>query len=60
MIGPKTSGGHMVEIVKLGFSFSKKSHEAFSAKVLEARYPLDGFWTASSSVIGFQSFSEYM
>lgn len=50
----------MVEIVKLGFSFSKKSHEAFSAKVLEARYPLDGFWTASSSVIGFQSFSEYM
>ena len=59
-MGPKTNGGHIVEIEKFGFSFSKNSHDAFSAKVLEARYPLDGFWIASSSVIGFQSFSEYV
>jgi hypothetical protein len=37
----------MVEMVKLGFSFSRKSHEAFSAKVLLARYPAAGFSRAS-------------
>jgi hypothetical protein len=34
--GPKTRGGFIVEMVKLGFSFSKKSQPAFSAKVLLA------------------------
>jgi len=36
-MGPSTRGGHMVVMVKLGFSFSRKSHDAFSAKVFEAR-----------------------
>jgi hypothetical protein len=36
-MGPMTRGGHMVAIVKLGFSFSMNSHAAFSAKVFEAR-----------------------
>jgi hypothetical protein len=50
---------HTVAIVKFGFSFSTKSHAAFSAKVLLALYPFEAFWRASSSVIGFQSFSLY-
>jgi len=48
-----------VAIVKFGFSFSTNSHEDLSANVLLARYPLAGFWMASSSVMGFQSFSLY-
>ena len=60
MIGPRTSGGHIVAIVKLGFSFSRNSHDAFSANVLEARYPFEGFSRACSCVMGFQSFSEYV
>lgn len=50
----------MVLRVKLGFSFWTNSHAAFSAKVLEARYPLDGFSTASERVMGFQSSSLYV
>jgi hypothetical protein len=59
-MGPKTIGGLMVARVKFGFSFSMKSHAAFSAKVLLARYPVIGFSSASSRVIGFQSASEYV
>jgi len=58
-IGPNTRGGLIVAMVNLGLSFSKKSHAAFSAKVLLARYPFIGFVFASSNVIGFQSLSEY-
>jgi len=36
-MGPRTRGGHIVDMVKLGFSFSTNSHEAFSANVFEAR-----------------------
>jgi len=36
-MGPRTKGGHIVAIVKFGFSFSRKAQEARSAKVLEAR-----------------------
>lgn len=34
MIGPRTSGGFMVAIVKFGFSFSTNSQALFSANVL--------------------------
>jgi hypothetical protein len=57
-IGPNTIGGLIVAIEKLGFSFSRKSQAAFSANVLLARYPIIGFSSASSFVIGFQSSSE--
>src|ERR1700712_5234175 len=60
MMGPKTIGGLMVATVKLGFSFSRKSQAAFSANVLLARYPWMGLSDACSSVIGFQSSSEYV
>lgn len=77
-MGPKTSGGHIVAILKFGFSFFSNSHAAFSAKVLLAvqflsmnngneksqayipLYPFEGFFVASSSVMGFQSCSEYV
>lgn len=49
-----------MERVKFGFSFLTKSHAAFSANVLLARYPIMGFSCASSIVIGFQSSSEYV
>lgn len=57
-MGPNTSGGLIVAMVKLGFSFSINSHAAFSANVFEARYPAWGLSSASSKVIGFQSSSE--
>jgi hypothetical protein len=57
-MGPKTIGGLMVERLKLGFSFATKSHAAFSANVLLARYPAVGLSSASSKVMGFQSSSE--
>ena len=59
-IGPNTMGGLMVDKLKLGFSFLIKSHAAFSANVLLARYPIDGFSSACSAVMGFQSSSEYV
>lgn len=34
--GPKTSGGLIVEMVKVGFSLSRNSQAAFSANVLLA------------------------
>ena len=37
MMGPRTRGGHNVTIVKFGFSFSRKSHDAFSANTFEPR-----------------------
>jgi hypothetical protein len=46
--------------VKLGFSSSTNFQAAFSANVLLARYPKEGFSSACSSVIGFQSASEYV
>lgn len=58
-IGPYTIGGLIVERVKFGFSFSTNSQAAFSANVLLARYPATASLSASSSVMGFQSSSEY-
>lgn len=44
---------------KFGFSFSTKSHAAFSANVLLARYPDMAFSSACSRVMGLKSSSEY-
>lgn len=54
--GPTTSGGLIVAILKFGFSFSTKSHAAFSANFFETRYPLTGSLKLPREM-GFQSSS---
>jgi len=43
----------IVASAKLGFSSSRSFHATFSARVLDARYPVVGSLSASSAVTGF-------
>ena len=55
--GPYTMGGFSTTRSKAGFSVARKSHAAFSANFLDARYamPRSVVSRAASRVVGVQS-----